>query len=48
MTNINEDKSQHMPGFEEQLKSQASNLKDLVDSGDITQALKVISELNAK
>ena len=46
MTN-NEDNSQHMSGFEEQLKSQASNLKDLVDSGDISQALKVISELNA-
>ena len=46
MTN-KEDSSQDMSGFETQLKSQASNLKDLVDSGNISEALNVISELNA-
>ncbi len=46
MTN-KEDDLQNMSGFEEQLKSQAANLKDLVDSGDISEALKVIADLNA-
>ena len=46
MTNT-EDGLQNKPGFEEQLKSQASELKELVDSGDISAALKVVSELNA-
>ena len=43
----NKDNEQQIPGFENQLKDQASNLKDLVDSGNISEALKVISELNA-
>lgn len=33
-------------GFEETLKAQATQLKDLVDSGDMTGALAIISELN--
>ncbi|WP_250657677.1 protein phosphatase CheZ [Alkalimarinus coralli] len=46
MTN-KEENSQDMAGFETQLKNQAADLKDLVDSGNISEALKVISDLNA-
>ena len=33
-------------GFEETLKAQANQLKDLIDSGDMSGALSIISELN--
>lgn len=46
MTN-KKDSSTNMSGFEEQLKNQAADLKELVDSGNIADALKVISDLNA-
>ncbi len=46
MTN-KKDSSSNMSGFEEQLKNQAADLKTLVDSGNIAEALRVISDLNA-
>jgi len=45
MTNESSDKTQ-LKGFEEKLKDQASQLKDLVDSGDLSGALSIISELD--
>ncbi len=33
-------------GFEETLKAQANQLKDLIDSGDMSGALSIISDLN--
>ncbi|UZE94937.1 protein phosphatase CheZ [Alkalimarinus alittae] len=46
MTN-KEENTQYTPEFEAQLKRQASDLKDLVDAGNITEAIKVVAELNS-
>ena len=46
MTEKNKDESESLMDFEIRLRDQAATLKDLVDSGNIGQALTVISELN--
>lgn len=38
--------SESSMGFEETLKAQATQLKEMVDSGDMTGALSIISDLN--
>jgi len=45
MTDANLITDKPVKGFEEILKAQANQLKDLVDSGDVSGALSIISEL---
>jgi chemotaxis protein CheZ len=46
MTNKNSLNDAVGAGFEDKLKAQANQLKDLVDSGNVAGALAIISELN--
>jgi len=46
MTNKKPLNDEPMLGFEEQLKAQANELKELIDGGDVAGALAIISELN--
>ena len=46
MTDANHIKDNPIPGFENKLKEQANQLKALVDKGDVSGALSIISELN--
>ena len=45
MTDVNKVSDKPM-GFEETLKAQANQLKDLIDCGDMSGALSIISDLN--
>jgi chemotaxis protein CheZ len=46
MTNIKSLDDDSVFGFEEKLKQQANQLKDLIDGGNVAGALAIISELN--
>jgi len=46
MTDENQTKDNPANSFENKLKEQANQLKELVDSGDVSGALSIISELN--
>jgi len=46
MTNKKSINDEPMLGFEEQLKAQANELKELIDGGNVAGALAIISELN--
>jgi chemotaxis protein CheZ len=46
MSDANQTKDQPVNGFEETLKAQANQLKERIDSGDLSGALSIISELN--